>query len=259
MKAIKIVCGVLFGLLVKQASGYTITADPTYFSSGTELSTAFQGVTLSSLTITQQDTWSNSEIPEVSSMPIYSVLCSPCAQSTNGQYVFSPTATGNYGNSSSFYPSFGEEEDVARVLTGDAHVPGTVIGSAVFMAKFDHVTDYVQVIGGGATNANFYRLDAWGADGALLGTCVAFPGDYAGTPGCSQRQLGTTTTESAYTKDQWILGFQTDFSKIAFVTAGGYGGGQYVRSLAFSVPEPSALGILGAGLLVMMFAGRRVV
>jgi hypothetical protein len=128
------------------------------------------------------------------------------------------------------------------------------------MAKFDHVTDSVQIIGGGASSGNFYRLDAWGIDGALLGTCVAYPEGYGysySTTGCSQRQLGNTTTESSYTKDQWILSFQTDFSKIAFVTAGGYGGGQYVRSLAFSVPEPTVLSILCTGFLIMALARRR--
>jgi hypothetical protein len=253
----KSLCPTLFVtalVICSSATASVITVDPANFASGTDISDVFEGVALSTLTIpayTDDFSWPDNVPPLVQSA-VYAIDCTPCAESTNGQTVFSPRATFDNG---SFYPAFNFSDKVARQLTQES---GPQMPTSEALAvNFDNATDYVEVIGGGAANSNFFRLDIWNLAGDLIGTCSSGASNSAG---CTATQLGSSPVDSAWSKDQWSLSFQSALSDIAFITTGGWAGGQYVRSVAYNsaaVPEPTPALLISAGLLSLLISKRK--
>lgn len=209
------------------ASAAIVTVNPANYAVGTNLSHIVDGVSLygaSSLDPSQQ----------------YSLLasdCDPCRTPTDGQRVFGIDHI-DYGI------TFSYEESFRKKVVGQY----TDYSGPVFLAVFDHPTDFVQVVGQSA-NVNSWYLDLWSADGTLLGSCVN-SGPSAGF--CSRTSIGGADPDFSWYQDQWQVGFQSDQQNIAFISVAGWAGPTYVQSLAFNnlaVPLPSAAWLFGSGLL----------
>jgi len=258
---IKSIPAALFALaFAMNSEAYLVDADPANFASGTDISNAFEGVKLSSYNVAPilsfQDWYYGLYTPVVTETPIYSYLCSPCASYTEGQAVFSSTGTD---------PWFYSSDNARGVIAED---PATYSGNSyrayginAFMARFDDGTDYFQLVGGGNRTSDFYMADLWDTEGEYIGRCVGglvTEPNQNSTP-CEYELLGDAPYSGGYTNGQWLFTYSDPDRKVGMITSGGFAGNQYVRSLAFSVPEPStwAITILPLTLLAGIHRRRR--
>jgi hypothetical protein len=119
-------------------------------------------------------------------------------------------------------------------------------------------TDFAEVTVGGARNADFPRVDFWDTAGGYLGTCVSPLGGLVSSPGCTITLAGDGSTSSPDFAEPWFISLTSSTANIGFLTAGGWGGGQFVSGLTFnSVPEPGTLGLLALGALGLVLTQRR--
>jgi hypothetical protein len=244
-------------LLCNAANASLVTIDPGSFASGTDISNAFTGASLATLTIPNYPddyVWPD-DGPLLEKSAVFAAECTNCAASTIGQTVFSP---GQDPWGPGLATTFDYSEKVARQMQMQSgpQMPG----SKALLVNFDEATNYVEVIGGGANNGNFFRLDIWNLAGELLGTCSSAAAN--NTAGCTSTVLGNSPNDPE-TRDQWSLSFQTDLLDIAYITTGGWSGGQYVRSVGFEsgapveVPEPASLGLMALGLSTIVMGRRK--
>jgi len=227
-------------ILSQTSSADVVTLDPTAFSSGTDISNAFDGVSLATLTIPQYPadySWPDNA-PPLEVAAVYAYECTNCPSTGVHQSVFSPIETGSY-------PAYNFSEKVTRQMTQESGPQ--MAGSQALLVNFDSATDYVDVVGGYANNSNYFRLDIWNLAGELMGTC-------------SNASSNSSGCNVAQTSDFWTLSFTSALADIAYITTGGWGGGQYVSAISFNsaaVPEPAAPAILAIGLTALLLGRRK--
>jgi hypothetical protein len=236
--------GVFFLLLLvfaSAANAIIINVDPARFEPGTGISNSFTGVSLSNI--------SGGYPPgtPLTSSSIYALECAPCAGDTNGQVVFGHGPL-SFGYDVADY-IFDYSDFAARYYEEDYSSSYDFIAGRwnALRIDFHQPTSYVHLIGGGASNGNFFVMDLWGTDGQRLGRC------FSGIENtqCSATPIGGEPDPS---KIPWAFTFTSLDADISYITAGGWAGGQYVHSLTFSsVPEPSTLILFGLGLAGLIF------
>ena len=233
-------------LLSQTSTADVVTLDPTAFSSGTDISNAFEGVSLATLSIPQYPTdysWPDN-VPALQVSAVYAgttvnatIPCTGCPGAP--QAVFSPTETGSA-------PAYNFSDKVTRQMTQESGPQ--LAGSQALLVNFDSATDHVEVAGGNSNSGNYFRLDIWNLAGELMGTCS----------NASLNSSGCTAEETV--SETWVLSFTSALADIAYITTGGWGGGEYVSAISFNsaaVPEPAAPAILAIGLTALMLGRRK--
>lgn len=228
-----------------------ITVDPAGFELGADLSHAFEGATLSSVLYPGDP---NADIGDpllpLESGAVYAAQCDRCSPLVQGQMLLgnsnSPVADGLtavwwYSNRLNDYyrdslPSPGMAWNALRV-------------------DFNEQTDFVQLTAGGRPSGDYAQLNIFDINGNRLATCGSIPGNTGWSDGCSATPLGRPDPYS--NTDPWVFTFQSSEANIGYITAGGWGGSQYVQSLAFNVPEPSSWALFAFGLGALAFQRRR--
>jgi hypothetical protein len=231
------------------AQATMIQVNPAAYAPGSDISNVFRGVTLSNMApdpngIPVPDANGILQLP-IAYSPIYAVDCSPCRRDIDGKTVF---GTAPSGPDSVF---FWDAQYTVEYLEG--HAGDRYPSWNVLRADFDQPTNHIELIGGGASNGNFFRFDVWGTDGTHLARCTT--GDLV--PVCGATSSGPAGDDEL--KWSWSFDYNSGEANIGYITAGGWAGGQYVQSFAFDheVPEPATFAMFTFGLLAM-FASVRV-
>jgi hypothetical protein len=214
-----------------------ITLDPNQFAVGTNISHAWNDVTLRTVEL---DYLPRPGFPEGVRPPIfyedvYSAACWECA-------YFTPDSLNAFGfwgsnglgqtvlTSQFFYSNYAG--DVLRGLLYGEPMQG---GWSALEIDFDNATNFVQVASSGSTG-NYFIMDAWAEDGSWLGRA-----DYQGR-----------------IPDPFTLDFSTgEEKKIKSVTIGGWQGGRYVQNVSYNAPEPATAVLMAAALLGLVVSARR--
>jgi hypothetical protein len=244
--------------LVSSAAGASpITVDPNAFATGTDLSNATSGVTLSSMWRTGPGGVfdPNAPLTDFNLSPIFATECN----SSSAYHCDTIAGDKLFGHNPDIWTSTAHafENNAASYLKGELFNTNAIF--SVFRADFAGGTDFAEVTIGGAHNADFPRVDFWDLAGGYLGTCstpLAFGEVMA--PGCTVTFVGDGSTSSPDFAEPWLISLTSSDANIGFLTAGGWAGGQFVSGLTFnSVPEPGTLGLLALGALGLVLTQRR--
>lgn len=218
----------LIWLLVASApaSATLVTIDADSYQAGTDISTAFSGVTLSSIAYQGSGNY-----------VIGSVIAEESYRATTGTNVFG-NGTGFGGWNDTFAPDC--------VLTQRAC---GFAGSNAMLIEFAELTDYVAIQGNWISDgASIWLYDE---NRVRIGSCDSVFG-YAST--ACYRPLGPNA--SGY-GNNWELSFTSLTANVKYVLASGQAAGVGLDSLTYnSVPEPGMLALFGVGMLGL-FLGRR--
>ena len=244
MKNGKWIVAIVISCIANISSAYVITLDPSQFDSGTNISEAFNGASLYSATMNQPDLNQPSVLGLTSS--IYAIDCIGCKPQVDGTRVFGQSVLGYQPT-----PIFDYENSFRFQLQSHHHYSD----GWVFMAAFDNPTNFVQIIGSGATTYTPFRMDYWGVTGDWLGSYTDIVN---GT--CNSVRLETPPNPwPTGNTDQSITSCYTNSPEIAFITAGGSDGPGYISQLSYnyiSVPQPAPITLVGAGVLAFFILRR---
>jgi len=243
MKTKIVLLSLLFGTFVEQAPAYVITADPSAFAAGTDVTHAYEGMTLNYAAMVSLIP-SSYEVGYLKLGPIYTLECIDCKPQVEGTAIFSPYPVGSKG-------TFTDEITFA---SGFKRGGGTPYGD-VLMAIFDKPTNYVEILGSGDALNTAFRIDYWDKFGHQLGYCFnGSSGGDSNTPCTGTRLVTDDTDPRNFYNDQWIMDLRMESPDIAFVTMGGAAGPVFVSQISYSVPEPSPAALIFG---VMSFIGLR--
>jgi hypothetical protein len=242
-------------LAVQSAHAEIVTVDPANYATGTDISHAVDGVTLSSMSVPPEPSPGayppDGPQPPAEVGPIYSVTCTPCIPELEGQSMFGHEPTAGTNGPLDFWSANDAAKYLEAAVSGDPTNYLENGGWIVFRADFSDPTSFVQIVGGGGANGNFFQVDIWSSTNQHLGGCIS-----AQTP----TLLCHSTVDPAGNgyEDPWSMSFTRDTNDISYITAGGASGGQLVGSLSFdrktaSVPEPGTLCLFAAGLFGLAF------
>ena len=238
--------GFEFALLAVASTGVNaafLTIDPSHFVAGTDISNAVAGATLSNI--------SGGYPPNtpLTTSAVYATECTVCDDELNGQLVFGhgPLAFDTSPQSFDF------ADFAARYFEEDYSSTYHFVAGRwnALRVDFSAPTSSVQILGGGARNGNFFLMDLWDSSGQRIGRCSSSFLD----PNCAPIALGSGEADPS--KSTWSFTFNSSAPNIAFITTGGWGGGQYVHSVSFEVPEPSTLALFGLGFVALLLCRGR--
>lgn len=250
-----LITGVVFCGFAGAGHAYVVDVDPSQFAVGTNISNAFDGLQLSTLTFgslpADYDGWEPGMDIERIQNPVYAQRCSPCSTREHESLnILSP--------SSSQPQSFMFAETAGYIINDEPFTGTRVAGSNALLVTFDEGSSYVEVTGGGVSG-NFFIVEYWDTNGEFIGRCSSTLRENASDPessGCTRTYDGSAINpDNAFSHDLWTLTWHDETRKVGIVTAGGLVGGQYVTSLRAAVPEPGSFAALV--LPLAMLAGIR--
>lgn len=219
-----------------------VTLDPSEFASGTNVTTAYQGTTLYSARMYMPYPKQTATLVKHSDVTV--VDCIGCKPQVNETRVF------GFGS----LPVFSYEMSFAGYLRNPV---GSSDGT-VLMTVFDHPTNYVQIIGSGATTFTAFGIDYWGSDNQWLGRCGY--GNFIDNA-CSMVRLETPPNPyNTFNTDQRIYTLNLSNPDIAFVTMGGVDGPGYVSRISYNqleTPLPAAAILFSSSLIGLICSARR--
>jgi hypothetical protein len=236
------------------ANAYYVKADPANFAKGTDVTNAFDSMTMETWR-TQGGNPFDGYAPIVKSS-IFSDIATGGEQVINGQAVFASGDVLGWGDTNVFFRA----DYVAKQLQSNTNV---YAGNAL-VTTFDQGSNYVEVVGGARGTGDYFLAAFFDTDGNFMGQCQSVDPSQINNPvynplGCKLSNSGTAfNPDNAYTKDLWTITWHDENRKVGKVVTGGYGGNQYVRSIYAAVPEPGAISLLGLSLMFMgVVQGRR--
>jgi len=235
------------------ANAYFVSADPAQFSSGTDLTHAFDGMTL--------ETWQTRKGNPIDGYTpliktsIFSDVATVGDPVIRGQSVFGPGDVLGWGDTNVFFR--------ADYISGQMHEEREVHEGTALVTTFDEGSSYVEVVGGARGTGDYFLADFYDTDGNFMGRCRSVDSGHMNDPvynplGCKLVTSGTAINpDNAYTKDLWTITWHEENRKVGRVVTGGYGGNQYVRSIYAAVPEPSSLAVLTFPMLLIGFMRKK--
>lgn len=229
-------------LISTAAHAAFLSIDPSRFAAGTDISNAYEGISLSNI--------SGGYPPStpLTTSAVFATQCVGCADEMSGKIVF-----GHDPLAFDVAPYVFDYADfAARYYEEDYSSTYHFVAGRWNALRIDFLqpTSSIQVIGGGARNGNFFMFDVWDASGRRIARCSSALLD----PQCGATALNTVEPDPS--KSIWSFTFNSSSPSISFITAGGWGGGQYVHSVGFEVPEPSTFTLFALGLLVVLTGAR---
>lgn len=135
--------------------------------------------------------------------------------------------------------------------------PGTSTYGPVLLVDFDNDTNYFKVVASDSNSQTDFFIDMWDASKNWLGRCTNYGEGTDG--GCTSKILSAPQGETANQGDLplWELSFSGDTSSISFISLGGSDGYGFVRSVAYSVPEPAPMALLALGMGGLLLGRRK--
>jgi hypothetical protein len=150
---------------------------------------------------------------------------------------------------------FANEGMAARYIAGDL---GLNFGFTVFRADFASATNFVQLVVRGCCG-DYPRVDFWGTNGELIGTCSTPAARAEHDEGCNVVNVGDLSNLDPDYQEPFLMSWTSSFADIAFVTFGGWAGSGEVHQITYnSVPEPGTLGLFAVGAVGLLMMRRRL-
>jgi hypothetical protein len=261
LKQVKLLSSLAAGIcaLGSQAAHATlITVEPDDFAAGQYISYATPGVTLSTMTLTPAGV--NSEgrpfyMPVYG--PVYAQSVTPgctfvgfsCAGTGSNLFGYTPTST-----PSTQPVMWGEAQHASYYLNGNTGEHLTNFQQA-FRADFATPTSYVDILGQFWAGDGTW-LEAFNSAGESIALCFGYPPGRDATFANSGCATAWSVNES---NEGWARYSITSLaSDISFIITGGAANYRALDQLRFaSVPEPGALGLLGAAAAAAFWLTRR--
>lgn len=234
------------------ANATFITVDPSLYADGTDLSHIVPGLTLSSMSV---DTFRREEPTDVLPPAQYLPIIVVDSLKDPSKNMFGHPDNGIWDN------SFANEGPAARFLGNEL---GLVNAFNVFRADFASGTNYAQLLVRGCCG-DLPRVDFWGLDGALIGTCSTPAASAVNGEGCSVVNVGNPSNTFPDYQEPFLMSWTSSTANIGFVTFGGWMGGGEVHQISYNdlytaVPEPGPLALFAVGVFglgVMRSRGTR--
>lgn len=253
VRSLLLVCVLGLGS-VAPASAALITIDPNNYASGTGISNATPGVTLSFLTVASTY---GTGLPQPAVLsPIYSIDCrtqvssSYCA-SPIGNSVFGHDPYAGMTDTNFFASTYGNE---GGLLQGGLVVPNGGVydfNVAAFRADFTKPTNFVNVIFNASGSGDVGGIAAYDSNFNLVAYCVQSEGWYTPPPCGSVLGSGASGTFFSFS----VFSGTSNISHIVVDGVLALDDLQFVAPAG--VPEPATLSLLGLGVVGVGFMRRR--
>ncbi len=218
--------------LVSTSHAGVVSINPASFAPGTEITRAFEHVTLFTLAPDfSQGVPVSPELPALKYIPVYAFRCSDCPAPLTNKMMFGTRFRWLENPNGDLSPIWSWANRADSTLSGESYLFPAQPFDALYV-QFDQPTDFVEIVNSGTegmVRGNFFRLTAWDENGKQILVCSSFAtaDEEVPRPGCS-------TIHGQSIADPTTLIMRIRHPRIAFVTAGGWAGDRYAISLKYN-------------------------